>query len=115
MKKNILKPCFISSCLFFLLLANCFTVFASSSSNSLGWLKLKDNEWYYFNDDGKRVDGWINSGGEWYYGTILGLEKGWHKINGIWYYFDKNSGALLTNTTTPDGFKVDKEGKYIKR
>lgn len=29
-----------------------------------------------------------------------------------WYYLG-SSGAMLTNTTTPDGYHVDSEGRWI--
>jgi len=34
---------------------------------------------------------------------------GWQHLNGSWYCFDA-SGALYTNTWTPDGFWVDSWG-----
>ena len=39
---------------------------------------------------------------------------GWNWIDGYCYYFDVQSGALLVNTTTPDGYKVKADGKWEK-
>lgn len=40
------------------------------------------------------------------------MQVGWIKDNGEWYYF-KSSGAMLRNGTTPDGYKVDGEGRWL--
>ena len=37
---------------------------------------------------------------------------GWQQINNEWYYFDKTTGIMLTNTTTPDGYYVGSDGKW---
>ncbi|WP_455010676.1 hypothetical protein [Oribacterium sinus] len=40
---------------------------------------------------------------------------GWQWIDGNCYYLDlqgQNEGALYRNTTTPDGFTVDQEGRW---
>ena len=59
------------------------------------WAKL-DNVWYWFGGSGKMMaDGWLKL------------------ADGYWYYFDQ-SGALLTNTTTPDGYRVDDNGRWIQ-
>lgn len=40
---------------------------------------------------------------------------GWHQdIDGKWYYLDNQSGYMLTNTTTPDGFLVAENGEWIE-
>ena len=33
--------------------------------------------------------------------------------NGIWYYLGQD-GVMLTNTTTPDGYKVGADGAWIR-
>ena len=37
---------------------------------------------------------------------------GWQQIGGNWYYMDLNSGKMLSNTTTPDGYYVGISGAY---
>lgn len=104
---------FLGILIFSLLISPIVYAKSNFDNQALGWLKI-DGSWFYFDKDGNRVDGWIKDDGKWYYGSFLGLEKGWVSINHTWYYFDKDTGSLLINTITPDGFKVDKEGKYIK-
>ncbi len=53
--------------------------------------ELIDKQWYFFNEEGYMVTGWI----EW---------------NGEKYYLDDQTGAMLKNTTTPDGYLLDGEG-----
>ena len=41
---------------------------------------------------------------------------GWQWIGGNCYYLDpqgQNEGALYRNTTTPDGYAVDAEGRWV--
>lgn len=52
-----------------------------------------DNVWYYFNETGYMVTGWV----QW---------------NSKWYYLS-DSGAMLANTTTPDGYYVGSDGAWI--
>lgn len=59
------------------------------------WL-LRDGHWYYMNSGGRRVQNrWV------YY---PGDRK---------YYYLGADGAMLTDTVTPDGYKVDKNGAWI--
>ena len=78
--------------------------------------------WYYFLDSGYMATGWVDVNGSKYYlfpnsdgwkGRIL---TGWQWIDGNCYYLDsqgQNEGALYRNTTTPDGFTVDSEGRWV--
>lgn len=54
------------------------------------WETIKD-EWYFFDENGYMKTGWI----EW---------------EGKRYYCDQNTGAMLKNTTTPDGYILDYNG-----
>lgn len=39
-------------------------------------------------------------------------KKGWYQdVDGSWYYLDMDTGYVLVNTVTPDGYKVDESGK----
>ena len=79
-----------------------------------GWAKINDT-WYFFKNFGGMAEGWVKDGNTWYYlqpgsGKMV---TGWNLINGKYYYFDA-SGAMLANTTTPDGYKVDASGAWVK-
>ena len=44
------------------------------------------------------------------------MYTGWHLIDGKWYYFSEGmkqpQGAMLANTTTPDGYEVGPDGAW---
>lgn len=70
------------------------------------WFQLPYNGttgWYYFNDQGYMIIGWLLKNGKWYYlnpvsdGTQGMMCIGWKLINGQWCYFDKD-GVLVMNT-----------------
>ena len=68
--------------------------FSKDSGNTNGW-KQDQNGWWYQNSDGT-------------YPTNT-----WKEINGKQYYFGSN-GYMLSNTTTPDGYKVGVDGAWIQ-
>ena len=77
------------------------------------WI-LDSKGWWY-----KRTDGtypkseWLEDKGKWYFFDQEGyMKKGWVFWKEKWYYLGEN-GDMLVDTTTPDGYKVDKEGVYI--
>ena len=37
----------------------------------------------------------------------------WIETSGLWYYVDAN-GSLFVNGTTPDGYRVDANGVWIR-
>ncbi len=89
--------------------------FAMTCSLSLtafaGYWRQDGNGWWYVNDDGKYpCNAWQYIDGKWYY-----FEREGYMVTNMWkqeYYLGKD-GAMLTSTTTPDGFKVDSNGKRI--
>ena len=65
--------------------------------------------------------GWQQDAKGWWYGTnennTTWYANGWQWIDdgnriAHCYYFDEN-GYILTNTTTPDGYLVNEDGKWI--
>ena len=80
--------------------------------------------WFKFGQDGKMLTGWIkDADGSSYYlnpnsdGTRGMMLIGWQLIDGKWYYFSEaegsgSMGALLRNTVTPDGYRVDNDGVW---
>jgi len=78
--------------------------------------------WYYFLDSGYMATGWVEVNGSKYYlfpnsdGWKGRMLTGWQWIDGNCYYLDsqgQNEGALYRSTTTPDGFTVDSEGRWV--
>ena len=90
--------------------------FNSNCGAAVGWAKI-DGDWYFFKGDNHMKTGWEKVEGSWYYLASSGkMVTGWAQIDGKWYYFSKESNALgqmLTNTTTPDGYKVDANGVLV--
>lgn len=109
----------------------------SAASSGKGWVQ-DSSGWYYIKDDGAKaanewvtVDGqtyWIDSntymakgwrqiGGHWYFLRSNGAlaKNQWEKVeeNGLWFYLGTD-GAMLTNTTTPDGNRVDENGAWVR-
>ena len=78
--------------------------------------------WYYFLDSGYMATGWVGVNGSKYYlfpnsdGWKGRMLTGWQWIDGNCYYLDsqgQNEGALYRNSTTPEGFTVDAEGRWV--
>jgi len=108
---------------------------------AVGWQLIGKNSWYLFDKEGKHYarTGWQADGGKRYYldpATAkmqtgwLCLSRKWYYLypsgemamsawiqdggpNGSWYYVGAD-GVMLTDTVTPDGYKVGKDGKWIK-
>lgn len=98
--------------------------------DSTGWYYVKDNgakaanEWltldgqsYWFDSSTYMAKGWRQINGHWYFLRSNGAmaKSQWEKVeeNGLWFYLGAD-GAMLVNTTTPDGFKVDESGACVE-
>ena len=94
------------------------------------WKKI-NGTWYYFDGNGVMTTNWQKVSGAWYYMDNSGaMQTDWKKISNAWYYFNADgvmqenrwvgdyylgsSGAMLVNTITPDGYRVDASGKWIQ-
>ena len=81
--------------------------------------KVSVQDFYYFDSEGKMYTGWLRDNTTTYYfdkdaGSNQGkLTRGWKKIDGSYYYFD-GTGNLQKSTITPDGYALDKNGKWIE-
>ena len=96
-----------------------------NGSKALGWTQTPSG-WYYLDtDSGIMQTGWKkDAAGHWYFlNTAKGAAEGimltgWNWIDGYCYYFNPQSGPdqgkLIVNTTTPDGYKVNADGKWEK-
>ena len=97
--------------------------------DNTGWYYVKNNgvkaskEWitdkgetYWIEGDHYMAKGWKQIDGKWYYLCSTGsLAKNVWKTgaNGTWYYLGQD-GVMLTNATTPDGYKVGADGAWIR-
>lgn len=86
----------------------------SSAANGQ-WLR-DGMGWWYRNANGTyTVNGWQLINNQWYCFDNVGyMRTGWIASGNAWYYCDTNSGAMLTNTTTPDGYRVDANGVWVQ-
>lgn len=106
------------------------------SGNAGGW-KQDNTGWYYNKTDGARakdewlaVDGndfWFDSNqymaigwrqfsnGSWYYFRSSGAmaKNYWVQTDGVWFYLGAD-GVMLTNATTPDGYRVNEVGIWVQ-
>lgn len=76
------------------------------------WLEL-DGKKYLLSESGAMLVGWQLYNNEYYYLSADGSAyTGWVEADGEWYYCD--DGKMLYDCVTPDGYKLDKDGKWIK-
>lgn len=115
--------------------------FNTSGKIKRNWMQL-NGTWYFLGNDARMKTGWIEDQGKKYFMETDGsmLTSQWKKVDGSWYYLDSagemasgwkmlptsngssekahyyfgTDGAMLTNTTTPDGFRVDSAGVWIQ-
>ena len=93
------------------------------SANNLlkSWVQIKD-AWYYFDPvTGAMKTGWFkDANGNWYFlstaedasqGQML---KSWQVVDEYDYFFYKD-GSLAVNTTTPDGYTLNAEGRIVDK
>ena len=80
-----------------------------------GEWKQDSRGWWYRNADGSyTTNNWQNSGGKRYCFEAAGwMKTGWIQWGNKWYYGDA-SGAMLVNTTTPDGLRVGADGAWVQ-
>ena len=75
--------------------------------NNIGW-------WYEYADGTYPTNGWLLINNVWYCFDASGyMRTGWIQAgDGQYYYCDTNSGAMLTNTWTPDNYYVGANGVW---
>lgn len=92
--------------------------------NVLGWI-YENGSWYYVDPKtGTLRSGWLYlaDGSQYFFsnkhdGSFGKMLTGWSWIDGNCYYFvteaDEREGKLIKDGTTPDGYRVDKDGKWV--
>lgn len=95
-----------------------------------GWYYIKgngvkaSNEWqmidgsdYWFDDNAYMAKGWRQVKGTWYFLRSNGemARNRWQQVaeTGAWFYLG-GDGAMLVNTTTPDGYRINENGVWVQ-
>lgn len=80
-------------------------------------LEVIDGTTYYFHNWGGMANAWWykDDNGDWFYfrGNGAMAKSSWIEWKGEYYYVGKD-GKMLTNTITPDGYRVDHNGVWVK-
>lgn len=87
------------------------------SNNAQSGTWLQDGVgWWYRNADGSYTkSGWQVINNLWYCFNDVGyMRTGWIYWNNLWYYCDVTTGAMLSNTRTPDGYTVNSSGVWVQ-
>lgn len=84
-------------------------------TSSSGWIQ-EGSKWYYRKQDGnKACNEWQKINGVYYWfdsGSVM-AENRWVESSGKWYYVG-TGGAMLKDAVTPDGYRLDSSGAWIR-
>ncbi len=87
---------------------------ADKTAKPGAWKQDERGWWYSYKDGSYPKNSWLQDKGKWYYFDSQGyMAKGWVEYSGKWYYLAAD-GAMLVSATTPDGYKVDAAGVWIR-
>lgn len=77
-----------------------------------GWARYQDEDSWYYILNGKMCTGWIMDEGRFYY-----LDSSGRMLKDQWQgaFYLGPDGAVLTDTTTPDGVKVNEYGSRFRK
>lgn len=90
--------------------------YPNAGAMQTGWI-FDEGRWYYLGENGVMKTGWRLLGGKWYYlGQSGAMKTGWFfdPNYNAWYYLHDENGDMLVNTTTPDGYYVGADGKWVQ-
>jgi glucan-binding YG repeat protein/beta-N-acetylglucosaminidase len=80
----------------------------------IGWVENSDNNWYYYDESGNKVIGWLTIENQTYYLNQEGIRQtGWILVDN-WYYFDSN-GVKQTGWLTFEGKQYYLNDEGIKQ
>ena len=86
----------------------------TTSSGTGAWLKDNVGWWYCNADRSYTTNGWQYIDNLWYcFNENDYMKTGWILYKDAWYYCGE-SGAMLVNTTTPDGYYVNGDGVWVQ-
>ena len=94
----------------------------SSTGPGEGWRQQADGSWNYQTNGELYKNCWQEINGKWYRFDESGkMLTGWQTIDGVQYYLTETEdsshplGSRYTSEQTPDGNKVDADGKLIPK
>lgn len=87
------------------------TVATSLTAFAGQWKSDNKGYWYQNNDNSYPVLLWQEIDGKWYYFNAEGYMAASQWVGN---YYVGSDGAMLVNTTTPDGYKVGVDGAWIQ-
>jgi nuclease-like protein len=87
------------------------TVAMSLTAFAGQWKSDNRGYWYQKDDNSYPILSWQEIGGKWYY---FGSDGYMAASQWVGNYYVGSDGAMLTNTTTPDGYKVGADGTWIQ-
>ena len=116
------------------MVSNCWIGYYYLGANGAMLTNTTTPDGYKVDENGRWVpqNVWKHNGRGWWYQHADGTypARAWELIDGVYYYFNVSgymvsncwigyyylgaNGAMLTNTTTPDGYKVDENGRWIQ-
>ena len=89
-----------------------------TSGTAYVW-ELINGSWWAFDENGYAKIGWLRDdtfGGWFYIDPERGMQTGWVRLGGAWYYFhqvsDGRKGIMYAGRKTPDGYYVDENGAW---
>ncbi len=85
-----------------------------TTNESSGEWKRENNQWYFY-EDGKKRTGWLKYNGGWFFLKNDGkMATGWVEYNHAWYYFN-DSGYMITGWLDYNGHKYyfEYSGKMV--
>ena len=92
-----------------------FKVEEAGPRRSPGWNRDEVGWWYNREDLTHITNDWLFYNNEWFYFDANGyMAVGWREIRGDWYFFN-SIGQMMRNRNTPDGYFVDRNGRYVPR
>ena len=91
-----------------------FTFMPAFSAYAGSWKTDAQGNYYYYDDYGRVVKGWIEFDDSCYYGdpSTGKLWQGWKKISGHWYYFETTDEWIYDTGHMYDGGTTRISGKY---
>ncbi|MDY3930231.1 MAG: CAP domain-containing protein [Erysipelotrichaceae bacterium] len=112
------------------LINNTWYFLDSSGTMHTGWL-YNNGSWYFLNGSGAMLTGLQTINRKTHLFAQSGaMLTGWQQINEKWCYFDSNGamvknrwigdyylgsdGYMAVNTTTPDGYQVGNDGRWVR-